>query len=168
MKKNENKGSITSADQLAFFALKYSRVRSLRRIISEEVNSDWYLEKFEDENERINVAVYKILNIARHWFNYKLPKWLNVISNLQEYAFNKKGLSAGNYSYFAGTIEKGFLPLNLYTLFEHEIPISALRKLSKVIKADLEVDLIPDILKKLPLKKLGLIEYEIRKIQSIL
>ena len=167
LRNNENKGSVISPEQLAFYTSRYYQVKSLKRLIQEQSTSDWAIEKFPDDQERINVAVYMVLNIARHWFNYKLPKWLNVMSNLQEFVFGKIKKSKGNYSFFAGQIEMGFLPQNLYTLFEHEIPISALRKLKTVISPEDDVDKVIEKLSKIPFTKLGLIEYEIKKIKSI-
>jgi hypothetical protein len=168
LKPNENKGSVRTAKQLTFLTHRYYNLKSLKRLILEQFQSDWYCKKFPDEEERINIVVYAILNVSRHWFNYKLPKWLNVLSNLQEIAFKKTNLKHGNYSYFASQIEKGFIPANLFTLFEHEIPISALRKLQKAFDPDEDVDNVLERVSRMNLRKYGLIEYEIRKIRSIL
>ena len=37
--------------------------------------------------------------IQKHWFQYKIPKWLSVINSIQEFVCNEKGLRPGNYNF---------------------------------------------------------------------
>src|SRR5690606_20211290 len=60
-------------------------LKSIGAVINSYINNDFWIEKIPDRQKRIDTATYSILHITRHWFDYKLPKWLNVISNLQEY-----------------------------------------------------------------------------------
>lgn len=46
--------------------------------------------------------------ILRHWFQYKLPKLLSVLNELQFYVCNIYGLVPGNYLYYSSIIENDF------------------------------------------------------------
>lgn len=66
--------------------------------------------KIADEQERIDNRSFFALNVARHWFDYKLPKWLSVISELQEYVLRKHNLPFGNYSFLQPALSTNFSP----------------------------------------------------------
>lgn len=158
-----------SARWLASFSFSYLKNKSLNAIIYQYINDDFWIEKIPNQQERINVVSYAILHIKRHWFDYKLPKWLNVISNIQEYVFKNHHLDYGNYSYIASNIENGFIHPNLSALVEYDIPLSAIRKLEKYIDKEVppeqNIDFINDFSNE-KLKTLGLIDYEIDKIRT--
>lgn len=168
LKKGENKGGMKTAKQLAFMAFRYFELKSISALIRVTASDPYHLKTYEDEEERINIAVYTVLNTLRHWFEYKLPKLLGTVSNLQEYVFSKHNLPAGNYGFFAGQIEHGFLPANLAALLEYDIPISAIRKLAGRIRANADVDEIVDILRSTNLGELDLGSYELTKFKAIL
>lgn len=110
-----------------------------------------------------------ILNITRHWFDYKLPKWISVISELQEYVLKKHNFTYGNYSYFASSLEHGFLPSNLAALMEYDVPFSAINKLKNILNQDRTPEMLLTLINQLSneeLKKRGLLSYEIRKLKS--
>jgi len=164
----ENIGRL-SARWLAKFSFSYLRSKSLPEVINKYINDKFWIEKIPDHQERINVVSYAILHLKRHWFDYKLPKWLNVISNIQEYVFKKNNLSFGNYSYIASSIENGFIHPNLSALVEYDIPLSAIRKLETLIRNDVSPEKNISYLNGLAneeLKSFGLIDYEIDKIRS--
>ena len=158
-----------SARWLASFAFSYIKTRSINAVISQYVNDGFWSEKIPDKQKRIDTASYAILHISRHWFDYKLPKWLNVISNLQEYVFKKSNMKYGNYSFLASNLEHGFMHPNVAALTEYGIPISAIRKLIKYIDDDNSPENNIMILNKLTesqLLEIGLIKYEIHKLRN--
>ena len=164
-----NKIGRLSARWLASFSFSYINNKSINRVINQYINEPFWKEKIPNEQERIDTVSYAILHIKRHWFDYKLPKWIMVISNIQEYVFKKYGLNYGNYNYIASEIENGFIHPNIAALIEYDIPYSAVKKLEKFI--DIEESPENNIIKlqSLPieeLKKLGLINYEIDKIKK--
>jgi late competence protein required for DNA uptake (superfamily II DNA/RNA helicase) len=119
----------------------------------------------KDDNELYNEAIRESFNILRHWFQYKVPKWLRVINSLQEFVCNEQGIKAGNYSYYADIIESDFVRDNLSILLEYGIPRSAIDKLEKKIKSDISEDEVIKILKKSDfLEMVDLLEYEKEKI----
>lgn len=171
LKTGENKADIRSSEQLAFLTLKYSNYKSVKGIIDDLLQEPYWIEKFPDINERVNFLSYYALNITRHWFDYKLPKWITVINDIQHYVFNKQGLTSGNYTFYATQIENGFLPKNLAALLEYDVPHSAILKLQKALKVkDITTEALINSFKRASnerLKQIGLIKYEIDKIKSI-
>ncbi len=158
-----------SARWLASFSFSYLHNRSLRAVVNQYVNDTFWIEKIPNIQERINIVSYAILHIKRHWFDYKLPKWLSVVSNIQEYVFKKHNLTYGNYSYIASNIENGFIHPNLSALVEYDIPLSAIRKMEKIIDKDVAPEQNLNSINKMSnekLKEIGLIDYEIDKIRT--
>ena len=158
-----------SARWLASFTFSYINLKSINAVIRTYINDPFWVERIPDLQKRIDTATYSILHITRHWFDYKLPKWLNVISNLQEYAFKKNNLSFGNYSFLASSIENGFLHPNIAALNEYDIPLSAIRKLAKYVNKDKTPEMNIINLNQLSDEELfanGLLKYEIGKIRK--
>lgn len=158
-----------SARWLASFTFSYINLKSINSVIRTYINDAFWVEKIPDVQKRIDTATYSILHITRHWFDYKLPKWLNVISNLQEYTFKKNNLSFGNYSFTASSIENGFLHPNIAALNEYDIPVSAIRKLEKYVNKDRTPEMNLINLNQLSddvLFAKGLLKYEIEKIRK--
>lgn len=93
-----------------------------------------------DDNKLLQISINESLWIIRHWFQYKVPKWLSVMNELQKYVCEKNGIEAGNYSYYASQIENDFIRDNLSILAEYGVPTSAINKLSSNIDRNLSED----------------------------
>ena len=120
-----------------------------------------------DDSELFDEAVRDAFQILRHWFHYKVPKWLNVMNELQKYVCEKNNLEPGNYTYYASQIENDFVRKNLSILVEYGIPKSAINKLENKISKDLDEDKILDEIKNRKLIKTSeLIDYEKEKIRE--
>lgn len=116
------------------------------------------------DEEILDEAIRDAFQILRHWFHYKVPKWLSVINSLQKYVCEKNGLSAGNYSYYSNQIENDFVRENLSILVEYGIPKSAIKKLEQKLAANLDEDEILEEIKKRDLiDTSNLIQYEKEK-----
>lgn len=159
-----------SARWLASFAFSYINLKSLNAVISQYSQDKFWIGKIPETQERIDIVSYTVLHIARHWFDYKLPKWLTVISNIQEYVFQQNGLKPGNYLFLASELENSFVHPNFAALIEYDIPISAIKKLTKNIDpkktADENIKVISGI-NDTDLRKLGLGEYELKKVGNL-
>lgn len=156
-----------SARWLASFAYSYVKYKSIAGVIKKYVNDKFWIDKIQDIQERNDIVTYSILHITRHWFDYKLPKWIIAISNIQEYVFTKNNLSCGNYAYTASSIENGFIHPNICALTEYDIPITALKKLSKYIDENKTPEDNLRTMKSLKIEQLhslGLLKYEISKL----
>lgn len=108
------------------------------------------LKKYKDlsDNEVMDEAIRQSFQILKHWFEYKVPKWLSVIDSLQNFVCSEKGLRPGSYSYFSNLIENDFLRDNLTILAEFGIPSSAIRKLENLIPATVSQDEVINIIRK--------------------
>ncbi|NLU29831.1 MAG: helicase [Bacteroidales bacterium] len=169
LKPGENKADIRNAGQLAVLTIKYARLQSISALINDTINDNYWKEQIPDEQARIDRLSFFILNITRHWFDYKLPKWLSVVSELQEYVFKKNKLPHGNYSFFATSLEHGFLPSNLAALMEYDIPFSAINKLKSILNQDRTPEMLITFANQLSneeLLKRGLLPYEINKLRN--
>ncbi len=166
LKPGESRGGVLSAAQLAATTIKYCRLKTIRGLIESDLAGDFWINREPDSKKRISKVVFYNLNIYRHWFQYKLPKFLRTISLLQKHVFMKKGAKYGDYGFLASQIEGGFLPNNLSVLLEYDIPLSAAQKLKGYFKDDLDFKDLVMRLKKADLKTYGLNKYEINKIKS--
>lgn len=168
MRKNETKANIRSARQLATYTIQYSIYKSVKGIIDNQVNTQFWLNEIPDEQARINKVTFNVLNAMRHWFDYKLPKLLSTVSKLQEYVFKKHKMKFGDYNAFASALENGFIFSSLTTLLEYDIPMSAITKLQRTFPKDASFEYIYAQLKQLNLDKTKLNNYEKKKIRQIL
>ena len=169
LKSGENKADVKSAAQLSVLTKQYADLQSIPAMIRDMANDAFWIEKIADEQERIDHRSFFALNVARHWFDYKLPKWLSVISELQEYVLRKHNLPFGNYSFFATSLEHKFLPSNLAALLEYDIPYSAINKLKHTLPQDQSPEMLIVHINKMPkdnLLSLGLLPYEIKKLRK--
>nr|WP_303648619.1 DEAD/DEAH box helicase [Shewanella metallivivens] len=142
----------------------------INKSINKLVESNFSYKK--DNNEKdiseqvlLDEAIRDSFQILRHWFQYKIPKWLLVINELQRFVCNEKGLRAGNYLFYASSIECDFIRDNLTILAEYGIPKSAIDKLEKYIPKSLDQEkVLEEIIKKGIYKKSEFLKYEQNKI----
>lgn len=98
------------------------------------------LVQFEDASIKL------ILQVVRHWFEYKVPKFLSTINSLQELVCTEIGIKPGDYTQFASIIENDFIPNHLTILAEYGIPHTAILKIGQFIPTGInDDDLIPYI-----------------------
>ncbi len=115
----------------------------------------------EEKKNILDESIHSIFQVVRHWFQYKVPKWIGVINSLQEFVCIKKGKRAGNYSYYASVIENDALPENISLLLEYNIPSSTVKKIINLLPEDLyDQELVDYIFKKEIYMNNGLIQYE--------
>ena len=128
------------------------------------------LKQYQDneDSEIMDEAIRQSFQTLKHWFEYKVPKWLSVIDSLQQFVCSERGLRSGNYSYFSNLIENDFLRENLTILSEFGIPSSAIRKLEKLIPPSLpQDDVIKLIREKAIYETPTFIKYEKNKLNEL-
>jgi len=165
---NENRAGIGSGKHLAFLTISYCSLKSIKSLVTSQIADPHWINSEPILARRINRCVFFTLNLVRHWFDYKLPKLLGAVSNLQQYVFRKHNLPCGDYTFLAGQLENGFVSQTGATLLEYDIPVSAVSKLSKYISLDKPIDGLLEELRTIDLRRIGLNKYEIRKIKGIL
>ncbi|MCT4234968.1 DEAD/DEAH box helicase [Elizabethkingia anophelis] len=127
------------------------------------------LKNFKDlpNNEIMDEAIRRSFQILKHWFEYKVPKWLSVVDSLQSFVCSERGLRPGNYRYFSNLIENDFLRENLTILAEYGVPSSAIRKLEKLIPSEISQDEVVKIIRDSKLYNNNIfIEYEKNKLRE--
>lgn len=127
------------------------------------------LKKYEDSSdiEIRDEAIRQSFQTLKHWFEYKVPKWLAVIDSLQKFVCEENGLRAGSYKYFSNLIENDFLRDNLTILSEFGVPISASRKLENLIPANLSQDEVVTLIRDKKIYNNDIfIEYEKNKLRE--
>lgn len=152
----ENTISTLINDHLKFQIDKYKTKNNCSEVENDQ------LVKFEDR------SIKYILQVVRHWFQYKIPKWLSTVSSLQQIVCNEKGLMPGDYSHFASILENDFIPEHLVLLSEYGVPHSAIKKLSRSIPATVDDDNLISFIRKHDLHTIkSLIGYEKEKITRL-
>ena len=114
--------------KLATIIQKCNNSGSLSTIIKNEVS--YYHDTL---NKDYNWAMIHALQIQRHWFYYKIPKWFGAFNEIQKFICNKKGVSAGDYSYFISMIENDYISERASLLLEFDIPTTAIRKIDSSV-----------------------------------
>jgi hypothetical protein len=122
----------------------------------------------KSNTEVLNQSIKNIFSISRHWFQYKIPKWLSTMNELQKYVCEKHGLNPGSYSFYASQIENDFIRDNLTILSEYGIPASAINKLSSSIDKDLSEDAVLEKVKEITKNNDSLMQYEKDKVENAL
>lgn len=106
-------------------------------------------------------AIRDGFHFLRQWFQYKLPKLLLVLNEVQTYVCALKNVSPGNYSYYCSLIENDFLDEQFAMLIEYGIPKSAIDSLRPYIKSlNSEEEIIGKITKDRLYESTNLLEYE--------
>jgi hypothetical protein len=126
----------------------YARTQSIFALVE---NTFTYLKKIDkkstSDEDLHDESIRQAFQTLRHWFQYKVPKWLNVINEIQTYLCLKMGLKPGNYSFYASQIENDFIRENLSILYEYGVPKSAITTLEKFIPLDLNEDEVISLIK---------------------
>jgi hypothetical protein len=168
LKKTDSKAGVRTPAQLAYMTIQYTNGRSLRKLVEANLSSTYWREQEPDSNRRVQRVVLLVLGVLRQWFDFKLPKLLVAISELQAYVFRKHLLEPGNYSYYSSSLENEFLSGSLSVLMDYDVPVSAVRKLERYFSREESWTDVEARLRRLDLSRVGLLPYEIRKLRSVL
>ena len=153
LKKNDSKAGVFSSEQLTFLTYNYNRYKSLHALIKMEIESDFWIKRFPNRADRINRVTNYILAVSRNWFDFRLPKLLTALNNIQNYVFKKSSLPIGEYKYFASQLENSFLSPSLSAVMEFDIPASAVKKIEHLVVGK-DIDEILETLNKTDLNEI--------------
>ncbi len=126
--------------KLVKLTFDYGNGKSINQLIRDDYEYRLSNKSNIDIQGKINIldeSIQTIFQTVRHWFQYKVPKWLGVLNSLQEYVNSIKGRKAGSYAYYASIIENDSIPDNVALLMEYNIPSSAIKKILNLIPNDL-------------------------------
>lgn len=147
---------IKTGKQLAFFIDLYRANGSAKSII------DFLIAN----NELTDIAIRETFGRIRTWFEFRFPKNLVTLSNIQEHIFAQRGKPSGDYKYFAGMVENNFLPQEISALREIGVPLETINRLMKRLVLDTDSDSILQQLKRLALDG-ELHPYEVSLIKTL-
>jgi len=168
LKPSDSKAGVGTPAQLAYMTNQYSRGKTVKYLIAANLESKYWREKEPDERKRVQAIVLLVLGVFRQWFDFKLPKLLAGLSELQSYVFAKHQMDAGNYSYFCALLENSFFKGALSVLMDYDVPASAIRKIEKLFTGQEEWSDIQKRLNATNLEALGLLDYELKKLRNAL
>lgn len=168
IKKGETTSPMTKS-KLTLMTFKLSVKKNIFALIKDDYA--WRRPLKENINktniEVLNESIRNIFSISKHWFQYKVPKWLSVMNEIQSYVCEKNNVKPGSYTFYASQIENDFVPDYLNILIEYGIPKSAVMKIQKITNPDMsEEELLSAVSKYSHNNDNKLIEYEKNKIVS--
>ncbi|ANF98556.1 helicase [Paenibacillus bovis] len=169
IRENENVAPMT-IKKLVKVTMDYSHSQSIMKLVENNVNYYKTLPsyKLKNDNEILDLAIQEAFQTLRHWFQYKVPKWLNVINEIQKFVCKEKNLVAGDFSFFASQIENDFIRENLSILIEYGIPNSAIRKLEKILPSQISEENIIKMIQQNEYHSIQtLIKYERDKLKEL-
>ncbi|WP_168416190.1 DEAD/DEAH box helicase [Erwinia amylovora] len=162
--KDHEKPKIMSASRLTKVTYDYGFSQNINTLVQSSYEYKVNLLKTitaEKKNKALDDAIRDSFYILRHWFQYKIPKLLLVLNELQSYVCRFLELEPGNYLFYSSLIENDFIPTHLNILIEYGIPKSAIQKISKYIPKDFSEEKVIDFIIKRKLYENGnLIPYE--------
>ncbi len=168
LKPSDSKAGVGTPAQLAYMTNQYLRGKTVRYLIAANLDSDYWREKEPDETKRVQAIVLLVLGVFRQWFEFKLPKLLAGLSELQAYVFAKHQMDEGNYSYFCALLENSFFKGALSVLMDYDVPASAIRKIERLFTGQEEWGDVHRRLSATDLEALGLLDYELKKLRNAL
>ena len=124
-------GGALTDKQLAYKIRALSKHSSIPALIANEVKKD---------GVEIDEAIGTALDFARQWAGFHFPKSLMALDRIQRDVFSRIGMSYGDYSSFAESVESLFLPRSMVMLEEYGLPIQLAKKLSLAINFDQSLD----------------------------
>lgn len=129
----------------------------------QENNPKWEAERVMDN------AIENVFREKRHWISYKVPKWLNVVNDLQKVICKNKGLSrSGDYSFFASYLENEGVEERFSLLIDMGIPSSVINKINHLVPDNLKGQELIHFVKNLRKDNISsLMVYEIDKIKQL-
>lgn len=160
---------VSSANQLAFYANSYKNVgSSLSGFINKIIES-----KRQRQNKNINpnIAVREASKIVKYWFEFKLPKALLTLDNIQKEILRKNSLKTGDYIFFSSSIESAFSNPVLAVLQEFGVPLTVIKKIEEKLEIkseDVTIEEIVNIIKEYNLFELKLDKFEITILNDFL
>lgn len=153
--------------QIIKITFDYGVNRSISHLIRNQYTYFQTLSKYQNftNAEILDEAIRFSFQAMKHWFGYKIPKWISTINHLQQYVAALNGLEAGDYSFYAGQIENDFIQPNLVILNEYGVPRSAIDKLARFIHSDWNDEQVLSTVKQSALEhRDSFIDYEVEKI----
>lgn len=162
--KEDERPPYLSAERMTRITCDYVSSQSINRIIRNlyEYNISKIKNKTAERDQRaLDDAIRDGFHFLRQWFQYKLPKLLLVLNEIQTYVAKLKNKTPGNYSYYCSLIENDFIDEQYAILIEYGVPKSAITSLAPLINGlDTNEKIINKIIRERLYESKKLIQYE--------
>lgn len=163
LNKDDLPGNLSSA-RMTKLTFDYASSQSINKVIENIFTYNLSLIKRrtkESEQKALDEAIRDGFYFLRQWFQYKLPKLLLVLNELQSYVAKLKKLAAGNYNYYCSLIENDFIDERYAMLIEYGVPKTAISSLIPFIEGlETEEKIVKKIINDRLYESKTLIEYE--------
>lgn len=123
--KPRGEAGVYSGKQLAFVINRYRALKSPNAIIREILRTQ--------RKYTVDMALSECMNQIRVWSEFRFPKLLLALDGIQKAVFQKHGRVPGNFAYFAGEVENGFIHRNLAALKEFGVPPQVAAKIQHLL-----------------------------------
>lgn len=138
--------------------------KSLFSIVRNEIK--YYHEKRGKDYNEVLISAFQT---QRHWFDYKIPKWFGTINEIQKFICARKGIPAGDYSYFLAMLENDYMSSRANLLLEFDLPRTAIKKLDDLLPYTVDANNILTYIKDNKdylMSSSDLSEYEIERLKK--
>lgn len=84
-----------------------------------------YIRKILESDTKVksvDAAVELAMEFRRNWAGYYAPRYLHALHLIQKEVFDRRGLTAGDYTVYAGDLENLFQPSEIMNLDEYGLP----------------------------------------------
>lgn len=167
---NEQSVKPMTCNRLIKVTFDYGNDKNIMKLVQSSYNFKKSKTPNKSQQDILDEAIQEAFQILKHWFEYKLPKWLNVINSIQQYICKINNIPQGNYTFYAKQIENDFIRDNLSILIECGIPRSAINKIAPYIPEDIGEDYVQNYIIQYDIitRVETLIEYEVEKLKELL
>ena len=118
------------------------------------------LENLLQSSRDADEAASRTNDFLRLWATFHFPRLLRALDRIQRDVLGRRGLSVGNYEYFAAAVENLFLDPAIVALDEYGIPLEVGRKLENQLQADGSIDTALQALRDISVEDTNLSEFE--------
>ncbi len=156
--------------QIVKITSDYGRYKSIQYLIRAQNSYFQTLSRYKSytDEEIYDDAIRFALQAMKHWFGYKIPKWIQTINKLQKHVATLNNLNAGEYSFYASQIENDFIQPNLMILNEYGVPNSAIKKIENNIDKDwTEEQVLSAVKRSISENRRDFLDYEADKINDV-
>jgi hypothetical protein len=157
---------VGSPAQLTLLLWRVLNRAPLKTLIQEQLE---YLRSQGRDDKGVDDVVLDVLSFARNGLSFGFPKYLRVLSSIQDDVFGKLGLPQGDFASFAAAAEGAFLPPPLAALDEYGLPFEMARALqSRLLPrgGDVTLDSMLEHLRSLDIEQLARTPFELELLRE--
>lgn len=147
------KDDISSGKQLAFLIYRFTKTKSIPKLIAAEIENDQYRATTTD-------AIEGTLKFLRQWCEFHFPRYLGALDSIQRSVFEKYNLEPGNYELFGAQVKHLFMHPSVTILEEYGLPYTITQKILQKYELGGEVDPLLDQLPTIDFSDLQLTPFE--------